>query len=79
MASLFDQLSDKIDEDPRVTKRGGARFDLTLLLFNARHAIRDLWLAADRVASGDQSALGDLRSALDELRPIFDESGHTGG
>lgn len=33
-ASLFDELSAKLAKDPRLTKRGGPRVDLGLLLFN---------------------------------------------
>jgi hypothetical protein len=47
MSSLYDELAEKLRKDPRLTKRGGARFDLSLLLFNARDALRALWDAAD--------------------------------
>ena len=43
MNSLFDDLSEKLKKDPRLTKRGGARFDISLLLFNARDSLRELW------------------------------------
>jgi hypothetical protein len=47
MSSLYDDLSEKLEKDPRRTKRGGARYDLGLLLFNARDSFRELWEAAD--------------------------------
>ena len=74
MESLFDELSAKLAEDPRLSRRGGPRADLGLLMFNARDAVRDLWDAADRaVRSGDARALEDLRTAAEALRPIFGE------
>lgn len=33
MGSLFDDLSEKLRQDLRLTKRGDARFDMSLLLF----------------------------------------------
>jgi hypothetical protein len=47
MSSLYDDLSDKLKGDLRLTKRGGARYDLSLLLFDARDSLRELWDAAD--------------------------------
>jgi hypothetical protein len=47
MNSLYDDLCEKLKKDPRLTKRGGPRFDLGLLLFNARDSLRELWEAAD--------------------------------
>ena len=74
MPSLYDDLSKKLEQDPRLTKRGGARPDLGLLLFNARESINELWLAADRYArSPDDEALRALQAAVDELRPVFGE------
>lgn len=74
MASLYEQLSSKLEQDPRLTKRGGARFDLGLLLFNARDSLFELWKAADRfTASGEDAALEDLRAAVERLRPWFGE------
>lgn len=74
MNSLFDELSEKLAKDPRLTKRGGPRVDLGLLLFNARDSIRALFLAADRLARGDDAeALAELRRAVEALRPIFGE------
>ena len=73
MTSLFDDLSEKLAKDPRLTKRGGPRVDLSLLLFNARDSVRDLWIAASRCADGQTDAPDDLRDALEKLRPIFGE------
>jgi len=74
MASLYAELTDKLSRDPRLTKRGGPRVDLSLLLFNARGSIAALWDAADRyAASGDEASLAVMREALEQLRPIFGE------
>jgi hypothetical protein len=47
MSCLYDELCGKLKKEPGLTRRGGARFDLSLLLFNARESLRDLWEAAD--------------------------------
>ncbi len=77
MSSLYDDLSKKLEEDPRLTKRGGARFDLTLLLFNARESLRELWDAADKeVAKAKREGYPPsepLAAAVEKLRPIFGE------
>jgi hypothetical protein len=77
MSSLYDDLTAKLQKDPRFTKRGGPRFDLSLLLFNAREPLRDLWAAADREISRARSEGGDysapLAAAVERLRPIFGE------
>ncbi|MBL8967085.1 MAG: hypothetical protein JNG85_08750 [Spirochaetaceae bacterium] len=74
MASLFDELAEKLRADPRLTRRGGPRADLGLLLFNARDELRGLWAAAERnLAADDPEALAALRSAVERLRPIFGE------
>ena len=77
MDSLFDQLSEKLREDPRLTRRGGPRFDISLLLFNARDDIRRLWDAArgdlDRAKDEDRSPPAGLEAAVEALRPIFGE------
>ena len=75
--SLFDELTEKLNKDPRLTKRGGPRVDLSLFLFNARDTIRDLWSAADAVIA-DAKIYGNenpkaLVSAVEKLRPIFGE------
>jgi hypothetical protein len=74
MSSLYDDLSEKLKKDPRLTKRGGARYDLGLLLFNARDSLCELWETADRyIQSRDSEAFGDLRDAVEKLRPLFGE------
>ena len=74
MSSLYDELSEKLGQDPRLTKRGGARFDLGLLLFNHRDSLSELWQAADRcLQSRDGEALDDLQRAVEKLRPVFGE------
>lgn len=76
MTSLYDDLAAKLKEDPRLTKRGGARYDLGLLLFNAGDSLRDLWAAADRyVRTRDEDTLAALSKAVEKLRPIFGERG----
>ena len=75
MSSLYDDLSEKLRKDPRLTKRGGARYDLGLLLFNARDSLRELWDAANievteaRSKGYHPSEL--LEAAVEKLRPIF--------
>jgi hypothetical protein len=72
--SLYDDLTEKLKQDPRLTKRGCARFDMSLLLFNSRENLHELWLAADRyLRSRGDGDLGDLHSAVEKLRPIFGE------
>jgi len=75
MPSLFDELTEKLRKDPRLTKRGGPRVDLSLLLFNAREALRELWLAADRevveAKSAGRAPPAALAAAVEQLRPIF--------
>jgi hypothetical protein len=74
MSSLYDDLSEKLKKDPRLTKRGGARYDLGLLLFNARDSLHELWEAAERyIRSRDTQDLGDLHDAVEKLRPLFGE------
>ena len=74
MSSLYEDLTEKLAKDPRLTKRGGPRVDLSLLLFNARESLNELWKAADRYdRSRDDQALGDLRRAVDTLRVLFGE------
>ena len=74
MSSLYDELSEKLKQDPRLTKRGGARYDLGLLLFDLREPMRELWSAADRLTrSRDAEALGDLQDAVGKLRSLFGE------
>jgi len=77
MSSLYDDLSEKLQQDPRLTKRGGARYDLSLLLFNARDALRELWDAANLEVTearreGERPS-ERLEAAVETLRPIFGE------
>ncbi len=77
MTSLYDDLAARIDADPRLTKMKGARFDLTLLLFNARGSIRELWAAAEATVAGTGNegnpATERLKASVEALRPIFGE------
>jgi hypothetical protein len=74
MTSLYDEVAARLAEDPRLTKKGTARVDLNLLLFNARDDLRALWSAAD--ASVQRGAVDDeLREAVERLRPLFGERG----
>lgn len=72
MRSLFDELTEKLKKDPRLTKKGGPRVDLSLLLFNARDDLRALWLAAE-AARREGRGSPELDGALERLRPIFGE------
>ena len=77
MSSLYDELSEKLKKDPRRTKTGGARYDLGLLLFNARDSLRDLWQAADAEVSKTRGQVQQspipMEAAVENLRPIFGE------
>jgi hypothetical protein len=79
MSSLFDDLSAKLEKDPRLSKRGGARYDLGLLLFNARDSLRGLWDAADAEVAAAKSAgrlpPDELEAAVEALRPIYGDRG----
>ena len=75
MTSLYDELSEKLARDPRLTRRGGPRVDLSLLLFNARDAVRALWVAADAEVEAARRAgrapPNALAASVDLLRPLF--------
>jgi hypothetical protein len=74
MKSLYDELSEKLNSDPRLTKRGGPRADIGILLFSERDSLRDLWKAAERyVRHQGTEALTDLRGTVEKLRPLFGE------
>jgi hypothetical protein len=74
MNSLYDELSEKLKRDPRLTRRGGPRVDIGLLLFEARDELHGLWLAAERsLNSRDADALAGLAAAVEKLRPLFGE------
>ncbi|NTV14902.1 MAG: hypothetical protein HGA96_13380 [Desulfobulbaceae bacterium] len=77
MISLYEELSEKLKQDPRLTKRGGPRYDLSLLLFNARDSLRELWDAAELEVTATkgkaQQPSESLAAAVEKLRPIFGE------
>ncbi len=71
--SLYDELSDRLRKDPRLTKKGGPRVDLSLLLFNAREDVRTLWSAAvlEVEAARRDGRASALEPAVEALRPLF--------
>jgi len=75
VTSLYDELAEKLAKDPSLTKRGGPRADIGLLLVNAADDLRELWLAADaELADGGSGTRGDparLAAAVEALRPIY--------
>ena len=72
MPSLYDELARKLAANPGASRGGGPRFDISVLLFNSRDALNELWLAADRcVQTGDSEAAAALREAVEALRPLF--------
>ena len=72
--SLYDELSEKLKTDPRLTTRGGPRADIGLLLFSHRDALQDLWVAAERCNRlQDNEAFAGLHNAVEKLRPLFGE------
>ncbi len=74
MSSLYEELAERLAQDPRLTKRGGARYDLGLLLFDFRDSLHALWKAADRsIQAGDEQTARDLREAVETLRTLFGE------
>lgn len=75
MSSLYDELSERLAKDPSLMKRGGPRVDLSLLLFNSRESLRELWEAAAAVAQAEPETpeTQRLASAVEALRPVFGE------
>ena len=79
MISLFDELAEKIRQDPSLTRRSGPRQDIGLLLYTERDAINRLWKAGDQfaadhcVAHPDTREIAELREAVDKLRHLFGE------
>lgn len=74
MQSLYDELAEKVKREPRRSRPSVARFDLTLLLFNAGDALRELWMAAeDELAATHEGGKPSARlaAAVETLRPIF--------
>jgi hypothetical protein len=79
MMSLYDELSDKLAAEPSLTKRGGPRYDIGLLLFDFRDPLRELWhAAADETAAAagaGRAASPALAAAVEKLQPLFGERG----
>ena len=77
MTSLYDDLSKKLEEDPLTDQARRRALRLTLLLFNARDALRELWDAAEsQVTEAKRKGHPPperLAAAVDKLRPIFGE------
>ncbi len=74
MKSLYDELAARLDRDPSLARRGGARGDIGILLFGARDELRDLWIAAEReLLARDEASADELRAAIERLRPLFGE------
>jgi hypothetical protein len=74
MASIYEELSGKIDRNASRASRDGARRDLGIVLFSQREDLRDLWAAAERCAALLGPGAGDeLRAAVEKLRPLFGE------
>lgn len=67
MTSLYEDLAEKLKREGGGGRVGGARADISILLFNYREAIQELWLAAD---GEDRDRLAE---AVEALRPLFGE------
>lgn len=78
MTSLYDELSARLEKDPSLTRRGGPRYDLGLLLFDFRDPMRELWHAADgeitRAIDEGRRPPASLAAAVEGLRPLFGEA-----
>lgn len=70
MTSLYENLAQKLKHDGGGMRLGGARVDISVLLFNYREAIHQLWLASDEVAA-QPGASDSLQEAVEALRPLF--------
>lgn len=68
VTSLYETLAEKLRREGGGGRLGGARADISILLFNYREAIQELWLAAD---AGDRERTA---KALEALRPLFGEA-----
>lgn len=74
MTSLFEELDARLEADPKATRASVSRFDLTLLMFNARRDIDALFKAAQAelaVAESEGRETPELRDAVATLLPIF--------
>ncbi|MCO5202861.1 MAG: hypothetical protein M9925_14285 [Chloroflexi bacterium] len=72
MPSLYEDLARKLSANPGPSRGGGPRFDISVLLFNSRGALNELWLAADRhVRVPNSGSTAALREAVEALRPLF--------
>lgn len=65
MTSLNETLAEQLNREGGGGRLGGARADISVLLFNYREAILELWLAAN---DGDRARLAE---AVEVLRPLF--------
>jgi len=74
MTSIYENLAQKLKHEGGGGRLGGARADISVLLFNHREAIHELWLASDEVAA--QPGRSDrLQEAVEALRPLFGPPG----
>ncbi len=71
MISLYGELLERAERDPRMPARNRARQDLGVLLFSRREDIAALWKAAAR--TGPEAQADDLAAAVERLRPVFGE------
>lgn len=72
MKSVYEELSDRLAQEPSVTRRAGPRQDIGVLLFSQRDDIAALWKAADRSVRG-LAEPGELSGAVERLRSLFGE------
>jgi len=72
MTSLYDELARRLAASPGGSRGGGPRFDISVLLFNSREALLDLWSAAEQfIADGEEDSEIALRGAVEVLRPLY--------
>jgi len=77
MPSLYEDLALKLEASPGPSRGGGPRFDISVLLFNSRDALDELWRTADRyVQTGEIETAAALARAVEALRPIFGDRPH---
>jgi hypothetical protein len=79
MLSLYEELAEKVDRDPRISAKNSGRQDLGILLFSRRAEIAALWKAAEAALAGASLSARDeaqeLLAIVEKLRPIFGERG----